>query len=48
MTRAKIADAAILLRQLGQDNFSIRRVAKLLYVVPATIHAHFRGGMGDL
>ena len=49
MIRAKIADAATKLWQSGEaDNFSFREVAKALNVVPATIRAHFKGGMGDL
>ena len=49
MTRAKIVDAATKLwLSGGPDNFSIRAVAKCLNVVPTTIRAHFKRGMGEL
>jgi TetR/AcrR family tetracycline transcriptional repressor len=49
MTRAKIAEAAAKLWLSGQtETFSLRDVAKALGVVPATIRAHFKGGMEDL
>lgn len=49
MNRAKIANAARKL-WLSSDpgKFSLRAVAKALKVVPATIRAHYKGGMNDL
>jgi len=49
MTRPKIATAATMLwTAVGPDKFTIRKLAKQLKVGPATIHAHFKGGLVDL
>ncbi len=49
MSRAKIADATTKLwLSGGADRFSIRAVAESLDVAPATIRAHFKGGIADL
>jgi len=49
MSRAKIVEgAAKVWLSGGADNFSIRAVANALEVAPATIRAHFKGGMGEL
>lgn len=49
MNRAKIAAAATKLwLTTGPEKFTIRELAKQLKVGPTTIHAHFKGGIGDL
>ena len=45
LTKAAIATAAAkLLETPGAGEFSLRKLGKALGVVPATIHAHFKGG----
>ena len=49
MTRAKIVDAAVKLWEAsGPEGFKIRKLAVQLKVVPTTIRAHVKGGIGDL
>ena len=49
VTRAKIVDAAVKLWEAaGPEGFTIRKLAVQLKVVPTTIHAHVKGGIGDL
>ena len=49
MTRAKIVDAAVKLWDAaGPDGFTIRKLAAQLKVVPTTIRAHVKGGLGEL
>ena len=45
LTKAAIATAAAkLLEAPGAGEFSLRKLAKAMGVVPATVHAHFKGG----
>ena len=49
MTRAKIVDAAVKLwDSAGPEGFTIRKLALQLKVVPTTIRAHVKGGIGEL
>jgi AcrR family transcriptional regulator len=49
MTRAKIIEAATKLwLSRGPDEFSVRTLATTLKVGPTTIHAHIKGGVGEL
>lgn len=49
MTRAKTIDAAVKLWDAaGPDGFTIRKLATQLKVVPTTIRAHVKGGLGEL
>jgi AcrR family transcriptional regulator len=45
---AILAAAAELLEAEGDDGFSLRKLAKVVGVVPTTIHAHFKGGLDEL
>lgn len=47
LSRSKIAEAAIVLIEQS-PGFSIRRLADMMGVFPATIHCHFPGGMAAL
>jgi TetR/AcrR family transcriptional regulator, tetracycline repressor protein len=47
LTKLSIAAAAgALIEKIGANEFSLRKLAKALGVVPTTIHAHFKGGEG--
>ena len=49
MTCAKIVDAAVKLWEAaGPEGFTIRKLALQLKVVPTTIRAHVKGGIGEL
>ena len=49
MTCAKIVDAAVKLwDSAGPEGFTIRKLALQLKVVPTTIRAHVKGGIGEL
>ena len=49
MSRAKIVDAAVKLWDAGgPEGFTIRKLAVQLKVVPTTIRAHVKGGIGEL
>ena len=49
MTRAKIVEAAVKLwDSAGPEGFTIRKLALQLKVVPTTIRAHVKGGIGEL